>query len=738
MPLYSNLLQALHALHKKTVIQQNNICSNCLHSGHNISQCSSAARCQKCKQNHHTILHSSFLTENQNNQTQNNILSTTIENNKQGSINNTLENEQFHSHVTEHTVSNRSQVLLATANVLIKHKTRKYNVKALIDPGSQASFITNEMCQLLNLNKQKIEETCVRGIGVNNKTSVNSYVQLQLFSNYNKSYCLEVTALIMKKLTSYKPQNVNKRDLPNLNQFCLSDSTFYLPSKIDVLLGSDVYGDILLLNSFKFPNSIYLQESHFGWLLSGPLVKCSTEHKVSLNTCNLENQLRLFWEQEDLAEERKLSLEEELCEKYFVETITRDANGRYTVYLPFKNILYGKPLPTFNNTDYSALKRLKHLESSFITRPQFAADYKQFMSEYVKLNHMENIGKYPQDLPHQCFFLPHHGVLREGSVTTKLRVVFDASNKLPPQTSLNEELSPGPALQNELPDIITRWRRFKIAFTSDLEKMFRQIKVCQEHQHYQCIFAPFLAIRVLKQIACDGATKFPLAIDDVISGADTLLESIQVQQQLRQLLSGAGFNLRKWNSNSTELLKHIPKDYLATQIFELQSREIVKALGLPWNPQTDCFKFNINYSFSDKITKCSVLSDSARLFDPLGWLAPTTILAKIMFQKLWREELDWTDPLPKTLSEEWSNYRLALKDIEKINIPRWYNWTLYNNSVMLFGMVWVKNLPQLLKSSLINGKVHYKNLAPNVGPDCIDGLCGEICIGVSGPRQEVY
>ena len=72
-------------------------------------------------------------------------------------------------------------------------------------------------------------------------------------------------------------------------------------------------------------------------------------------------------------------------------------------------------------------------------------------------------------------------------LTTKLGVVFDGSSKIPPNSSLNEELSPGSPLQNDLSDIIARWRRYKMGFTADLEKMFRQINVCEDHQNYQCI-----------------------------------------------------------------------------------------------------------------------------------------------------------------------------------------------------------------------------------------------------------
>ena len=127
------------------------------------------------------------------------------------------------------------------------------------------------------------------------------------------------------------------------------------------------------------------------------------------------------------------------------------------------------------------------MENRFLREPNLALEYRKFIREYESLNRMVKVGAYPQNLQPNGYFLPHHGVLRESSSTTKLRVVFDGSSKRPPFPSLNDELFPGPALQNDLPTIITRWRRFKVGFRSDLEKMFRQIRIIDGQHHYQQI-----------------------------------------------------------------------------------------------------------------------------------------------------------------------------------------------------------------------------------------------------------
>jgi len=86
-----------------------------------------------------------------------------------------------------------------------------------------------------------------------------------------------------------------------------------------------------------------------------------------------------------------------------------------------------------------------------------------------------------------AYHLPHHGVLREASSTTKLRVVFNGSQKSSSGATLNDKLHTGPKLQQDLIDVLLRWRRHAYVFTSDIEKMYRQILVHPEDRKWQCI-----------------------------------------------------------------------------------------------------------------------------------------------------------------------------------------------------------------------------------------------------------
>jgi len=123
----------------------------------------------------------------------------------------------------------------------------------------------------------------------------------------------------------------------------------------------------------------------------------------------------------------------------------------------------------------------------------------------------------------QCVFIPHHPIIRDGSSTTRLRVVFNASSVTSNATSLNEHMLTGPKLQTNLAAVILRWRQFRYVYSADIAKMYYQILVDPRDVDYQRILwcddgsdcfreyqlltviygtasAPFLALRVIRQL----------------------------------------------------------------------------------------------------------------------------------------------------------------------------------------------------------------------------------------------
>ena len=85
----------------------------------------------------------------------------------------------------------------------------------------------------------------------------------------------------------------------------------------------------------------------------------------------------------------------------------------------------------------------------------------------------------------------------------------------------------------------------------------------------------------------------------------------------------------------------------------------VKTLGVLWSPKHDTFKYPINANTGQfKNTKRDFLKKITTLFDPLGFLQPFTIKAKVLFQEMWRCGVDWDKKLPIDLpnkAQQWIN-----------------------------------------------------------------------------------
>ncbi|XP_046487896.1 uncharacterized protein [Neodiprion pinetum] len=104
----------------------------------------------------------------------------------------------------------------------------------------------------------------------------------------------------------------------------------------------------------------------------------------------------------------------------------------------------------------------------------------------------------------------------------------------------------------------------------------------------------------------------------------------------------------------------------------LDQSPFFRALGLAWRPDIDAFAFTPQIHHTrDNFTKRKVLSQTAQLFDPLGWLSPITIRAKIFMQELRALGFDWDEPLSASLSSRWIEFLQDLQGISAITIPRW-------------------------------------------------------------------
>ena len=126
-------------------------------------------------------------------------------------------------------------------------------------------------------------------------------------------------------------------------------------------------------------------------------------------------------------------------------------------------------------------------------------------------------------------------------------------------------------------------------------------------------------------------------LDDSMDSVLNDEQGIELYNQLSQLLGKTGMHARKWLSNSRVVLQSIPEEDRASEVhIDERNLPLVKTLGVLWQADNDIFTFKTNPpDVNFKFTKRNFLSKIATLFDPLGFIAPFTIRAKVVLQEMW-------------------------------------------------------------------------------------------------------
>ncbi|XP_070142231.1 uncharacterized protein [Drosophila kikkawai] len=541
-------------------VKRYKLCINCLGKNHLVANCPSTQRCRTCALAHHTLLHrpSPGSTATPLPQPQ-------------------AESAQVSDAVTHtHTEPRSDCVILATALVLVKDASGCYKIgRALLDSCSQVNFISEEFAQSLRLPRSK-RNLEIRSIG-ETQTQIKHHTTTNIKSRHNHfelllDFC--VTSHI-----AYHPDSeidISSWNLPQHSS--LADEHFNKSRRIDLLLGTETFFDILAVGQVKLGKDLpVLQKTLLGWIVSG---RCRahprTLHQYSAIVLDKidENLERLWRIDHVVTPENTLTPEQRNCEEFYTTTVRRNSDGRVEVRLPFKDA------PTALGASFDiARRRFLSLERNLGKRPEVWAKYVQFMQEFQDLGHMSLVSHPQLNAPH--YYIPHHCVLKPNSTSTKLRVVFDASCKTTSQKSLNDLLMVGPTIQPDLYTLLLRFHIHRYAITADVVKMFRQVNVSAQDRRFQYILwraspsqplstfelntvtygtaaAPYLAIRSMSYLADHFMNKLRIGaeaikssfyVDDFLGGSDTVEELHQIKREVTTILQDGQLELAKWHSN---------------------------------------------------------------------------------------------------------------------------------------------------------------------------------------------
>ena len=104
-----------------------------------------------------------------------------------------------------------------------------------------------------------------------------------------------------------------------------------------------------------------------------------------------------------------------------------------------------------------------------------------------------------------------------------------------------------------------------------------------------------------------------------------------------------------------------------------------KVLGTLWNFKTDKFHFRVTADLLkrenspnhvQKITKRMILSQVARIYDPIGFAAAFIVRTKIGMQTLWQLGLEWDDEVPLAVQESWISLFQEIKELDSVSFER--------------------------------------------------------------------
>ena len=540
----------------------------------------------------------------------------------------------------------------------------------LLDSGAQISLIKSETAENLDLKGRDVsvsivkvgaeEETIrtksyrvpVSGIGDTKKYSITA-IGIPCISEDVKGIHLNST---IEKLGLQKDQVKRGR------------------GQVDLLIGID--HAYMHTGQTKQVEHLVARKSPLGWVIFGSSTAQLIDN-VATTVLHVRFQepvdLSDFWMTESMGvtvkpctcEADKLS-QSEREEKQAIEESAQRVGNQWMIPYPWKRD--PKDLP---DNKSQAMKRLESTERRLLKNPLQAAAYNDKMTEMEDMSFSSKLSEQEiNDYKRPVHYISHHAVLRPESTSTPVRIVFNSSATYQGH-KLNDYWQKGPDLLNGLFGVILRFRENKVALTADISKMYHRILIPLEDQHVHRFLwrnleidrppdtyvmkvltfgnphQQWLAQVALRKTAEEGECENPRAaqaikdnsyMDDILDSVATNEEATGLTKAIDDVLEKGGFQVKGWQSNGELYKTNDQKD--GKDINVPQGKQDAKVLGMVWNyNKDDVLKYKVEVPKHDtqqpKFTKRNVLSQVARIYDPIGFAAPYLVRAKIGLQELW-------------------------------------------------------------------------------------------------------
>ncbi|GFT74752.1 integrase catalytic domain-containing protein [Nephila pilipes] len=620
------------------------------------------------------------------------------------------------------TETKTKRVLLQTASVVARYNKQFRNCRLLADTAAQRSFVERKFSRLLKLPVIRKEKLSVYSFGDTSPVEKTfNVVKIRLENKDDPNSYLEIEALETEKISAahIPPPDIDisiySKHLKGLK---LADTTNN-DANVSVLIGADNYYDVMTGRIKRISRKLVAAESLYGWCLigiSGPPNKNSSDSfamKVVVEE-DISKQLEAFWQLENLGIEKvneNLNCKDNKILQQPEENI-QFRDGRYVVKLPWKDNLK----ESLDNNYEIAHERFSKLCHKFKSDQSLYTEYKNVIDSYVEQNIVERVPN-SNVVGGAEFYLPHRAVIRHDRVSSKLRIVFDASSHKRGKFSLNDSLHIGPNLYPDLFELLLSFRKHAIAFTVDIKQAFLNVELDDSDKNVTKFFwtdnpesfseslevlrfkrvlfginsSPFLLTAMIKYHLKKYSSLFPqthellnkfVYVDDVLGGQSTVASAYTTSVECVQIFSEANMPFHQWATNSAELRELWEKNGFS---IETSSNSIgqnminYKVLGISWDTDRDVFYFDIEnlLSFISKgtDTKRFLLQVAGRIFDSLGLIAPYVIRLKVLIQIVWEMGLLWDQEMPQIVKKPFKEWCHELKDLHLVSIPRFYDFT---------------------------------------------------------------
>ncbi|XP_064468683.1 uncharacterized protein LOC135382942 [Ornithodoros turicata] len=473
-------------------------------------------------------------------------------------------------------------VLLQTARAFAIGNTGTSLVRVLFDTGSHRSYIRQDVATQLQCPVLGTESITVYTFG-RSKTPTTYHcrrVALTLRSQYHPE-TITFEALEVPEVCAVTNHSLDATLLNEMHDLGLDIADASSPADpvdavISILIGSDVYWTMVTGSIRRLRPDLTAVETCLGWVIHGSYPHSTPAPSTvvtalslacgPIEPCDLDP--AEMWKLDtlgitDLADGKTQS---HPAQQQFEDYVTFQGD-RYQVPLLIKPSCCGVLADNRSIAQTRLLSQLRRLRD----HPDLLKQYHDTISEYFLEGHAEKAPEVPQE---NLYYLPHHAVIRKEAVTTKVRVVFDASSHVSGAPSLNQVLQKGPNINADLLLQLVSFRCYPIILTADIRKAYLQILIrpedrdalrflwpedlpcpenpCPQIQEWRmtrvpfgAASSPFLLAATLRHHFDSVQHKYPAAterlrhafyVDDLIVGATSEEDALQIYREAVTML----------------------------------------------------------------------------------------------------------------------------------------------------------------------------------------------------------